>query len=97
MHMAGTSGGPSLGDRGSCATGPHKTPTTLGHSTKPGRDIAAIPNTLKQTQGGCQNKETKKLGPSERIEQIFIKRTKQNGYKQPTRCRLQKTGYKNVQ
>ena len=25
--------------------------------------IAALPNTYKQTQGGCQNEETKKHGP----------------------------------
>ena len=29
-------------------------------SQNPG-DIAALPNTQKQTQGGCQNEETKKL------------------------------------
>ena len=29
---------------------------------------AALPSTLKQTQGGCQNEETKKRGPNE--EQI---------------------------
>ena len=27
---------PSLGDRGDCATGPYRTPTTLGHTTKTG-------------------------------------------------------------
>ena len=26
---------------------------------------AALPNTQKQTQGGCQNEETKKHGPNE--------------------------------
>ena len=31
--------------------------------------MAAILNTQKQTQGGCQNKETKKHGPSERTDQ----------------------------
>ena len=35
-HMEGTPGVLSLGDRGSYATGPYKTPTTLGHATKPG-------------------------------------------------------------
>ena len=34
---------PSLDDRGGCATGCYRTPTTLGHSTKLG-DIAALPN-----------------------------------------------------
>ena len=28
---------------------------------------ATLPNTQKQTQGGCQNKETKKYGPNERM------------------------------
>ena len=37
---------------------------------------AALPNTWKQTQGGCQNKETKKIyGPNERTEQHSRKRT----------------------
>ena len=27
---------------------------------------AALPNTWKQTQGGCQNEKTKKYGPNER-------------------------------
>ena len=31
--------------------------------------IAALPNTQKQTQGGFQNKETKKHGPNERTDQ----------------------------
>ena len=30
---------------------------------------AALPNTQKQTQGGCQIEETKKYGPNERTEQ----------------------------
>ena len=30
---------------------------------------AALPNTQKQTQGGCQVEETKKYGPNERTEQ----------------------------
>ena len=29
---------------------------------------AAVPNTQKQTQGGCQVEETKKYGPNERTE-----------------------------
>ena len=33
-HMKGTSRVSSLGDRGSCATGPCRTPTTLGYTTK---------------------------------------------------------------
>ena len=33
-HTKGTPGVPSLGDRGGCATGPYRTPTTLGHVTK---------------------------------------------------------------
>ena len=37
---------------------------------------AALPNTQKQTQGGCQMEEIKKHGPNERIEQNPRKRTK---------------------
>ena len=40
---------------------------------------AALPNTLKQTQGGCQVGETKKYGPNERKEQNPPKITKQMG------------------
>ena len=61
------------------------------------RDAAALPNTQKQTQGGYQNEETKKHVPNERTEQNLRKRTKQNGGKQSTRCRVQNTGYKNAQ
>ena len=50
---------------------------------------ASLPNTQKQTQGGCQNEETKKYGPNERTEQNLRKRTKQNGDKQPVRCRVE--------
>ena len=34
VHMKGTPQVPSLGDRGGCATGTFRTPTTLGHTTK---------------------------------------------------------------
>ena len=37
-----------------------------------------LPNTQKQTQGGCQIEETKKYGSNERREQNSRKRTKQN-------------------
>ena len=40
---------------------------------------AALPNTQTQTQGGCQNKETKKHGPNERTDKNSRKRAKQNG------------------
>ena len=39
----------------------------------------ALPNKQKQTQGGCQNEETKKYGPNERTDQNSRKRTQQNG------------------
>ena len=35
---------------------------------------AALPNTYKQTQGGCQYEETKKHGPDERTDQNSRKR-----------------------
>ena len=35
-HMVGTPWVSTLGDRGGCAAGPDRTPTTLGHSTEPG-------------------------------------------------------------
>ena len=58
---------------------------------------ATLPNnTQKQTQGGCQNEETKKHGPDERINENSRKRTKQNGDKQSTRCRVQNTGYQDA-
>ena len=41
-------------------------------------DVSALPNTQKQTQGSCQNEETKKHSPSETTEQNSRKRTKQN-------------------
>ena len=34
VHAEGTTQVSSLGDRGGCATGPYRTPTTLGHTTK---------------------------------------------------------------
>ena len=39
---------------------------------------AALPNTQKQTQGGCHIEERKKYGPSEWTEQNSRKRTKWN-------------------
>ena len=74
-HTKGTLHIPSLGDRGGCATGPYRTPTTLGHTIRH-RVKAALPNTQKQTQGGCQNKETKKHSPNERTDQSSRKRAK---------------------
>ena len=59
--------------------------------------IAALPNTQKQTQGGCQKEETKKHGPNERTDQNFRKRIKQKKYEQSIRCRIQNTGYKDAQ
>ena len=61
------------------------------------RDIAALPNIQKQTQGGCQNEKTKKHDPNERTKQNSRKRTKQNGDKQAIRCRVQNTGYQDAQ
>ena len=43
---------------------------------------AALPNTQKQTRGGCQNQQTKKHGPNERTNQNSRKRANQNGDKQ---------------
>ena len=44
--------------------------------------MAALPNTQKQTQGGCQNEETKNMaGPNERTDQKCKKITK-TGHKQ---------------
>ena len=40
------------------------------------------PNIQQQTQGGCQNEETKKHGPNERTDQTSRKRAKRNGDKQ---------------
>ena len=57
---------------------------------------AALPNTWKQTQGGCQIEVTKKYGPNERTEPP-VKSTKQNGNKQPIRCGVQNTSYKDAQ
>ena len=54
---------------------------------------AALSNTQKQIQGGCQNEETKKYDPNERTDQNCRKRAKQNGDKQSIRCRVQTTGY----
>ena len=87
----------SLGDRGGCATGAYRTPTTLDSATKTERAIAALPNTQKQTQGGCQNKGTKKHGLNERMEKNSRKRTEENGDKKSIRCRVQNTGYKDAE
>ena len=57
---------------------------------------AALPNTQTQTQGGCQNEETKKCGPNE-IEQNSRKISKQMEDKQSIRCKVQNIGYKNAQ
>ena len=48
-------------------------PFKIGHATQQGV-IAALPNTQKQTQGGCQIEETKKHGPNERTDQNSRKR-----------------------
>ena len=53
---------------------------------------AALLNTQKQTQGGCQIEETKKYGPNERGEQNPRERTMRNRDNQPIRCRVQNTG-----
>ena len=58
---------------------------------------AALPNIQTQTQRSCQNDETKKNGPNERTEQKSGKSTKWKGYKQPIRCRVQNTSYKDAQ
>ena len=58
---------------------------------------AALANRKKQTQGGCQNEETKKHGPNERTDQNSRKRTTQNGDKQSLRCRVQNTVNRDAQ
>ena len=67
-----------------------------GQSTGPGY-IAVLPNTQKQTQGGCQNEGAKKHVPDERTEQNSRKRNRQNGDKQSGKCRVQNTSYKDAQ
>ena len=52
---------------------------------------AVLPNTQKQTQGGCQIQEVKKYGPNEKTEQNPRKRIKGNGDNQPIRYRVQNT------
>ena len=59
--------------------------------------MASLPNSQKQTQGGCQNEETKKYGSNERTDQNSRKRTKQKGDKQSIRCKVQNSGYKDAQ
>ena len=69
----------------------------LHSATLPRQGVkAALPNTQKQTQGGCQNKETEKHGPSERKDQNSRKSAKRNGDKQSIRCRVQDTIYKDA-
>ena len=53
---------------------------------------AALPNTQKQTQGGCQIEKTKEYGPNERTKQNPRKSMKHQGASQPIRCRFQNTG-----
>ena len=56
---------------------PKALPTPHGIAGAPRQGVkAAAPNTQKQTQGGCQIKETKKHGPNERTDQNSRKRTK---------------------
>ena len=57
---------------------------------------AALPNTQKQTQGGCQIKETRKYSTNERTDQNSRKITKWNGDKQPIICTVQNTGYQDA-
>ena len=58
---------PSLGDRGGCVTGPHRTLTTLGHATKT-ENHSRSTYYIEKTQGSCQNEKTKKHGPNERTD-----------------------------
>ena len=68
-----TPGVPGSGDQGDWATGPYKTLTTESHSIKT-RDVVALPNTQKQTQGSNQIEETKKHDPNDRIEKNLKKK-----------------------
>ena len=52
---------------------------------------AALPNTQKQIQRGCQFEETKHTAQMKEKEKNSRKRTKQNGDKQSIRCRVQNT------
>ena len=58
---------------------------------------ATLPNTQKETQGGCQTEETKKYGPNERTEENPRKRAKQNRDSQPIRCSIQDTSVQDAQ
>ena len=57
---------------------------------------AALSNTQKQTQGGCQSEQTKKYDLNERTDQNSRKRTKQNEDEQSVRSGVQNTGYKDA-
>ena len=92
-HTTGASQLPTLDDRGGCATGPYRTPTTLSHTTKTGSHSSS---TYIETNTGKLPKRGDKHGPNERIEQNSRKRAKRNGDKQSIRCRVQNTGYKDA-
>ena len=59
---------------------------------------AALPNTQKQTQEGCQIEETKKYVPNERTKQNPRGKIKLNKtHNQPIRYRVQNTGDQDAQ
>ena len=66
-----------MGDRGGCATGPYRTPTALGHSTKTGSYRSStkyIKNKNKKPTGRLPKCKDKEHGPNERTEQNSRKR-----------------------
>ena len=61
------------------------------------RVIAALPHTSKQTQGGCQNEETKKHDPNERTDQTPEKQLNKMEISNLSDAEFKKMGYKDAQ
>ena len=82
---------PSWGDRETCAAEPYRTPTALGHYTKPGRHNSCTWY-IETNTGRLQKWKGKGMYPNERTKQNSRKTTKQSVDKQSTRCRVQNCG-----
>ena len=72
---------PSLGDKAGCATGPYRTPTALGHSTKTGSYRSStkyIKNKNKKPTGRLPKCKDKEHGPNEKTDHNSKKKKELN-------------------
>ena len=92
-HMKGAPRVPSLGDRGGCATGPCRTPTALGHTTKMDSWQLYLMHSNRHRAAANMRRQRNMAPMKKNRSELWTK----GEDKHSVRCRVRNTGYKDAQ